>query len=331
LGDLDLTSGLASDVLSNVLANLLCVGVPLVFAVVLYRVRGRRRLRAFFGIVDGRHGTVQVRLSNIPVKPEGTFSQVPIRSFLIGSAIATAEYRYALELSRAIQSRPFVGALYALLEQLGVRTIEPPVSCRIGPSLARGLPVAPPDGERSYDPVDFGTDEVLVTKIHQVLGSHRSFVLVGSPVYNLLTYYVLNGSSGDDRPVEFCESSQEPGHHSSAVKVRGILRRSAHVLERRETADGHGALYEEYFLVQKIRNWNKTRTTIFICAGTSLAATAAALDQLADWKTLARDFGMDSFAAVYCLRTDDREPADLDDPSPPNWILSRVWCQPEAR
>src|SRR5439155_16061073 len=152
---LDLTTGFARDVLSNVVANLICLGLPLVTAIVLYRIRGRRRLRAFFGIVDGRHGTVQVRLSNIPVKPEGTFSPVPIRSFLIGSAIATSEYRHALELSRAIQSRPFVGALYALLEQLGVRTIEPPVGCRISPSLARGRP----DDPASYDPGGFATDE----------------------------------------------------------------------------------------------------------------------------------------------------------------------------
>jgi hypothetical protein len=323
-----LTSGFVGDVLSNVLANVFCLGIPLAVAILLYRIRGRRRLRAFFGIVDGRHGTVQVRLSNIPIKPEGTYSQVPIRSFLIGSAIATSEYRHALELSRSIQSRPFVGALYALLEQLGIRTIEPPVGCRISPSTYRGLP---PGSDESYEPVDFATDEVLVTKINQVLGAHRSFVLVGSPVYNLLTYYVMNGGSADDRPVEFCESSQEPGHHSSAMKVRGILRRAEHVLERRELSDGHGAFYEEYFLLQKIRNWEKTRTTIFICAGTSLAATAAALTTLADWEGLARDFGMDSFATVYCVRTDDRELADIDDPTPPNWIVSRVWSQPDSR
>jgi len=199
------------------------------------------------------------------------------------------------------------------------------VSCRISPSLSRGRP----DDASSYAPVDFATDELLVTKINQVLGAHRSFVLVGSPVYNLLTYYVMNG--GEDRQVEFCESTQEPGHFASAMKVRGILRRAEHVLERRELADGQGALYEEYFLLQKIRNWEKTRTTVFICAGTSLAATAAAINTLADWESLVRDFGMDSFASVYCVRTDDRELADIDDPSPPNWIVSRVWCQPEPR
>jgi hypothetical protein len=308
------------------------LGVPLLTALGLYHFRGQRRLRAFFGIGDGRRGMVQIWLSNVQVKETGTVSAVPIRATLTVSAILAGEYRYALTLAGTIQSRPFIGALYALLEQLGVRTIEPPVNCQISPSLSYiRRPAISTDDAAPYQPVDFDTDDTLVAEIERALRTHTSFVLVGSQVYNVLTYYALTHCR-DEARVEFSESTQEPGYQATALKVKGYLKRSEHIFERRAVHDpDEGYLYEEYFVVQKLRNWPKAGTTMFLCAGTSTAATAAALQTLADWKRLLRDFGTEPFAAVYCVRTDDRELPGTDYESSPNWSMSRVWCYPDAR
>ncbi|MGH3664180.1 MAG: hypothetical protein ACRDT8_11975 [Micromonosporaceae bacterium] len=293
------------EIVLNLVANLICAILPLAAGLLLYWVRVRRRLRGFFGITDARAGAVQIRLSNLHVKPGGTQGPMPVRTGFVGPAIIAGEYQYAITLVAAIQSRPVAHALRLLAEPLGVAGIDPPVMCQIDRSLDY-VTLGAGGGAESHRPVDFVADDALTARIHRVLAEHRCFVLVGSPVYNVLTYYVL--SHGESR-VEFVESPDEPGHQASAIKIKnfhpGGLDR---VFPRRVLDTGDGRLvYEEYFVIQKIKNWNRTGTTILICAGNSVSATAAALAKLADWGRLAKEFGGGSFAAVYMLQTFDRE------------------------
>jgi hypothetical protein len=68
--------------------------------------------------------------------------------------------------------------------------------------------------------------------------------------------------------------------------------------------------YVEYFVVQKITNWENTGVGIIICAGTSRAATAAALSKLADWCSLHLEYGLDPvhrrLPPAYARPGDDR-------------------------
>lgn len=313
-----------ASVFSDIVSNLICIGVPLAVVFGLYYMRGRRRLRRFFGITERGDATVQIRLSNIYVKPAGSLSPVSIGNGFIGPAINAAEYQYGLELAGAIQSRPFAGAAYALVEQFGVRAIDRPVACRISLSLDY-VRVSYLNVE-DHKPVDFDTDQAMVSEIWRTLTAHRSFVLVGSPVYNVLTFYVL-GTCGDQTRVRFVESSGEPGHTAAAIQILGFHQSGAsQVFERRLMPVGDGTtIYEEYFVVQKITNWNNTPATIFVCAGTSTAATAAALVKLAGWRTLADEFGMGPFAVVYAVRTADREIPGTSEERQAPWAASRIW------
>jgi hypothetical protein len=303
----DLAAGLVRDVLANALANLFCLGTPVLLAVLVYRLRGRRRLRRFFGIGRGGAGVVQIRLSNLHVKPSGTLGPLRIGTGFVGSAIIAAEYEYAIELVRAIQSRPLARVLRTLAEQFGVREIDPPVVCRIDRSLDC-VPASASAAPQTHRPVDFAADAALVADIRHLLGRGRCFVLVGSPVYNVLTHYVL-ANCDDQSRVAFVQSPQEPGHEASALLIRNFHHTGAdEVFARRVTDLGGGVhAYEEYFVVQKITDWNRTGTTIFVCAGNSVSATAAALGKLANWRSLADEFGVDPFVTVYLLRTADRE------------------------
>lgn len=313
-----------ANLLSDVASNALCLGVPLLVAFAAYHLRPRRRLRRFFGLTERRGATVHIWMSNIFVKPAGTLSPLRIGRGFIGSAIIAAEYQYALALAAAIQSRPFVGAAYALLEQLGVKALDLPVSCRIGPSL--DYVQVPHQRVDEHRPVDFDADQAMVAAIRRVLATHESTVLAGSPVYNVLTHYVL-GNCGDQTRVRFVEAHGEPGHLASGIEILGFHRSGAsHVFERRLTEGGDGTvIHEEYFVLQKITNWNGTGTAIFVCAGTCTAATAAALAKLSNWRSMAAEFGMGPFAVVYAVRTADREmPGSTDEPATP-WTVARIW------
>ena len=293
-------SEFAGNLLSDVVSNVLCVLLPVILALFVYQFRSRRRLRGFFGLSSGRGSTVQIRLSNIQIKSDGTSpsSEVEISSSLIGSALLESEYEHSLGLAARIQSRPFVGSLFTLLELFNAPRIDGPVTCRIGssPGLAQFADTNDPD-------------TALNLEVQRILRGQECLILVGSPVYNELTSYVLR-HAGPDVMAEFGESDHEPGMFASAVMVReGESDRAAWPrYERRLLKERDGrVVYEEYFLLQKLRDFPRKGRTVFICAGTSQAATAAALDTLSGWRSLVDEFGNRPFAIVGRVTTDDRE------------------------
>jgi hypothetical protein len=320
------------DVLSNVVANLACVAVPLVVALIVYRMRGRRRLRRFYGITAGRRALVQIRLSNIRIKRDGTISAVPLPQTSIPSALLAGEYGYALRLASVVRSRPLVGPIYAVLEQFGIRGMDAPMECDIRPSVARTASLEDSTGGAP----DFDIDDETFTTVSRVLTSGDCFVLVGSPVYNLMTHCALVGR-GEEALVHFVASEAEPEVYATAITVRRQGSSPELRFERRRIANasGGGHTFEEYFLLQKISRWAGANRgsggTIFICAGTSAAATAAALETLSQWERLFRDHGWQPFAIVCSVRTEDRELSDLDVLQPPAWHIAPVWRSPASR
>jgi hypothetical protein len=314
----------AVNLLSNVASNALCIGIPLLIVFITYHLRARRWVRRFFGIADRRGATVQMRLSNIYVKPAGTLSPLSIGRGFVGPAINAAEYQYALETASAVQSHPLAGAAYALFEQFGVKAVDRPVMCKISPSL--DYVRVPHQRAHEHQPVDFSTDQAMVAAIRRTLAAHESFVLVGSPVYNVLTYYVLT-NCGDQMRVRFVEAKTEPGHTASGIEILRFHQNGAsHLFERRLTEGADGTVtHEEYFVLQKITNWNGSPTTIFVCAGTSTAATAAALAKLSNWRTLAAEFGMGPFTLVCAVHTADREMSGTSDERAAPWTVVRIW------
>lgn len=62
-------------------------------------------------------------------------------------------------------------------------------------------------------------------------------------------------------------------------------------------------LHDAYFVVEKLAGWGPNRTTIFVCAGTGNAATAAAVAEVAQWRRLRAEFGDGPFAAVFKIVT----------------------------
>lgn len=327
------------------MANFLCLLLPILIVFIVYRRFVKRRLRRFFGI-SAQDGTVDIRLSSIDVTESRTAAPLSGPGF-VGPAITAAEYQYALYLSRVIDSPRRAVAAYWVLDLLGLRVVDRPVVCRIQPSLSYGeyllasvereveivasaqsastLELIEIVTETSTEPPELSLadeDSGLVKQIRNALETSGSHILVGSSVYNVLTRYVLE-HAGRDARVVFQDSPNEPHHAASAVRV--LPAPGGEPLDfPRQLEDGpnNRKMYREYFVLQRFPRWQETDSTIFLAAGNSTAATAAAIATLADdWPRLAKEHGP-AFTLLYSILVDDREMSDMDPTSGTNpWKL----------
>ncbi|MBW8484269.1 hypothetical protein [Actinomadura parmotrematis] len=296
---LDIEKGLVSDVLF--------AGLVASSAVVVGWWLRRRRVRRFFGVVPGRE-VIRVVLPGIEVLKSATLGTAPVREGFSGVAINEVEYRYALALAGAVESRPLARALFAagVLDQVTSR----PVVCRIEPG---------PSVSEFRAEVDAGREQQARDRLRQDLGS-ECVVLVGGPVYNVLTH-LAQSEPGSPARTGFLRL-EESGRPVRGIEITEPGGRVERFLRSEPDGDRWG---EEYLALESFR-WH--RTQVFLCAGTCTAGTAAAVRILADWRTLQRRFGGEPFTLVYRLPIRDasdreREP-DLERVQP-CYVSPRRW------
>src|SRR5262249_27588718 len=220
------------------------------------------------------------------VVPGGAVGATATTVGYYGSALNEVEYRGALDLAGAIQTKPLRQLFQALANQTGTDGVARPVLCRIGVSTpyVRATGGEPADRHRQL-PVDFDRDRELelLERINLELCRPGTFVLVGSPIYNVLTLYAL-ANAGDDARFSFERLPRGDGGFDRGIRVlRYYPNGTGRTFVREVRDDG---VYDEYFVVQKITTWGPGKGTLFLCAGTSAAATAAALGVLTKWQRL---------------------------------------------
>ncbi len=199
------------------------------------------------------------------VKPGGTTGTVLINRGYCGPAISEIEYKYALLLAGAIETKPITRMLRHLIEP--VARVESPLICDIGASM-------PFNGE---PPVDFDAMSGLVAKIEKELSSGTS-ILVGGPVYNLLTSYIFG------RPGSRCQFIVERDELRRGISIKVSPGTEARDFVRQSPEQNQAGAYTEYCLLEKLAG--PQGSTVFVCAGTGAGATIAALTQLQHWKKL---------------------------------------------
>jgi hypothetical protein len=310
------------DVLTNVVGDLVFAIGLAVAALLVSDVLWRRALHAFFGVTRPSRSAIRVRLSCINVVPGGARATDRIAGGFVGPAMSEQEYRLALRLTRVVQRRPMVRALSALMESTRSAGTEP-VVCKIGSS-------PPYEGEA---PVEFESDAELARRLRRQLAG-GTFVLIGEPMYNLLTRFVLH-----EAPSRFLfVGGLEPGAGPArTIQVRNAYHTPADAVDEdyeRKVEDGVAI---EYGVLERIVDWNGS--TIFLCAGTSTASTVAAVRELVEWRDLRTRFvagrggrrrepGVEplngSFGILYEVRVADREAVPE-----PHEVLER-WCYPPS-
>lgn len=275
------------DVAGNMVGDAIFALLVTAGAVVASAYVWRRRVRRFFGLRRGG-APIRVRLSNLYV--ERTKANVPITTGFQGPAMLELEYRYALRLAREVQTRPLVRALLARVDDLTGRWIDPAV-CEIGlsPSYRR-------DGTGEAD-IDLAADHELAARLKRDLES-GPFVLVGSSIYNLLTYYVL---AADDAPIEFTLALDRAGTRRRAITVRQFHADGRDHTFPREL-DPDSGRWTDHFVLHKVVGES---ATIIVCASTCASGTIAALRRLTGWRELWRRFGDGGFTVLSEFTTYD--------------------------
>lgn len=292
------------DIIANLIADTIFAVLVVVVAIVLGNVAWRRKVRRFFGMTPGR-GRLPVYLSNIWVKRAGTIGTGPITVGYHGTAITELEYKYALAFAATVESKPFYRALRAIDSAELLTTVDP-IVCHI---------------QTSPTVDDFGDGGA----INDLVGSGTT-IIVGAAIYNVLTKHLM---AAVPSRFEFIrrESDGERG-----IKVSNFRGNESKEFWRYEDSTNRSSgekhpFNKEYFIVERLE-WTRGQgkdersSTIFICAGTCSAATAAALRVLADWPALAKRFRGREFGLLREIHLDateelegstrEKEPPDQD-------------------
>lgn len=282
---------------SNFVADLALAAILGAAAVTLSGLVWRRNVHDFFGVRPDRN-RIAVRLSSFQVLRCAGTEEV-VEPFT-GPAMSELEYRYALGLAQSVQMKPITRLLRAIREAPSTASHEPLV-CDIRMSEGHDLPT----------PVDFDNDPDLRERLGARLRD-GTFVLIGEPLYNLMTGYVMNAG-----PSRFRFTGGRPSDEGKrrTIRVKNFYHHDDRPVhqdhERERLADG---LSIEYAILERITNWNGA--TVFICAGTSTGATVAALRELTRWRDLADRFERlrsaagvphGNFGVLYQIRTLDTE------------------------
>jgi hypothetical protein len=287
--------------LGNFVADLALALLLGVGAVVLSSLVWRHNVHEFFGVRPGRN-RIAVRLSSLNVLHQGCTGTEEVVEPFTGPAMSELEYRYALGLAQAVQMKPITRVLRALREAPN-SVIQEPVVCDIRMSDAVDLPTL---GDFRNDP-----------ELRERLGARLrdgTFVLIGEPLYNVLTGYVMNFG-----PSRFRFTGGRPSDEGRrrTIRVENFYHHDdqpvQHDHERQQLERGQTI---EYAVLERIANWNGA--TIFICAGTSAGATVAAVRELTRWRELSDRFERlrsvggvphGNFGVLYQIQTGDTEAA----------------------
>ncbi|HEY7147056.1 MAG TPA: hypothetical protein VH637_22650 [Streptosporangiaceae bacterium] len=296
-------SGFLPGVVGNLLADLIFALLAAAVAIALGNLFWRRGVRRFFNIPRGK-GRLPIFLSNIVVQKSGTIGTGTVAEGFHGTAITEVEYACALNFASQIETKPVYRALRALdPDDLFVRV--DPVVCRIN--------ISP----KATVLQEAGNSEIT-SLVHHLI-RNRSAITVGAPIYNVLTYHLM-----DEIPSHFSFIRRE----DNGLPVRGIKIRNYRGGEREYLRHPEGSRQVEYFIVEKL-TWHdqpgggRARDTkIFICAGTCSAATAAALQILADWRSLRRVSGGRDFAYLYELYLDSVDGREMNPPDAPQQVYA---------
>ncbi len=280
-----------TNVVANLVAAALLAFVPLVIAVALL-LRKRHRLFDFFGVSDPERG-VAIYVSRLQIKPKGTTGVGPITTGYIGPAITRAEFMGARLVQNLFEARIVARVprtLRQVLRRLDValEVVLPTINLSDeGPAAAAAVPA------------------LARTHADSAAMSNQSIVIIGSPVYNLLSAHHF---AVESCPFRF-DSIDLPEEDRTGT------RRTERIFRRREGSDwvsipgrGHN---KELGVILRTRG---DGCTVFLCAGLGSSGSYGAVRFLVEeWPALRSRYRDGDFA--ICLEFPNQEPDCDGEPS----------------
>jgi hypothetical protein len=310
----------------GILANILSVIVITVLALGLVSFAGltvRRRLHRFLGGAPGWSGQVEIIVSNIQVRARGAIGVVFNQVGFVGTTITEAEYQAAEALKAKFEARPQIALFKAIASQLGLQGAKPSTHCQISIS---------PKYVDSHRP---GLEPTVLNELEldaaaqAVLDQPLTFIVLGGTLHNVLTAYILKKMESVRGFITFDVENDADGRCTLVARICGEPG-IPHFTRNVGHSKSGEPLYTEYFFVQKIKNFGRSHATVFLCFGSCTAATAAAVETLADWRGLETRYSAHEFSILYHLETSDREIASGSKHRPAVFNYHQIWAREQA-
>jgi hypothetical protein len=312
-------TSLPQQVLIQLISDIVLIIFFILLVTLLSDALWRRGLRRFFRTRRARSGAISIFLSNMYVKQRGTLNvnqSTPVTRGYFGYTITEAEYFYSLRLASSIQASPLSRLVRGVAEQLGATTVSPPVVCDIKPAPRY---VIEEKGELSI--------KIPLAEITGILSGTGTVICVGAPMYNVVTDHVLE-HAGPARHFEFVRPPNPAGGFGNGIRIHDYHANGEPRDFLREQVVFPGAPddqgWREYFVLQRMLENQPSTSAVFICAGTSTAATVAALEEMSNWRALGREFGESAFALLFELVCPTSE-MNSDDRSSSESRVHRIW------
>lgn len=274
----------------GVLVNLATVVFFAILALLMTARWWRRSRRSFFGITTRELSEIRIHVGNFWINHGGTTANVPISKGFQGPAIAEGEFKSGLWLSGKLAARPVARLVGAVGAQFGADSVLNPVAASVS--------ACPPPGRQA--------------EAVEMLEMPGCCVLIGGPMYNSMVHALMD-RAGIKASRAWMERAIEPAIKGVfGIRAPSLIAGSLEieVFTPGERHIGGSVAYDTYYLVEKITNFGPKNSTIFICAGLSNAATAAAVEELGNWRRLRSEFGDSPFSLVCKMVT--ASPDDFD-------------------
>jgi hypothetical protein len=310
-----LPEDIAREVFIEALADGIVVGAIVALIYSLGALGWRRKARRFFNLGRGTDGRLRVLVSSVFVRKGGTLALESVTEGFSGYALIGSEYDYVQRLAQAIETKPFGQFLGAIAQRLSEDKASPPIVVEVSgsPGYVEGDAIQRPDAT-----------------ISSLLTSRNSVVLVGNALYNSSVEYFLT-HAGKQSHFTFFRPDPSEGTdipYGIAARPYGEAGDTAEFHRHRvaDQSSPHVGLYCEYAFLQRAPSSDQWPATVFVCAGTSTAATTAAIEQLGNWRALLSRFGTRPFGVLLEVYTPMRELEPvISGRRPDRWHVREVW------
>ena len=277
-------------VVLGVLVNLATVIFFALLALLMTARWWRRSRRGFFGIAAREAPDIRIHISNLWINHGGTTANVLITKGFQGSAISEGEFRSGLWLSRMLSARTVARLVGAVGAQLGADNVMNPVAASVA--------ACPPPGGRA---------EAI-----EMLELPGCTVLIGGPMYNSMVHALMDRAGIKGSQVWMGRGITPGTTGNFGFYAPSLISGTSEieVFSPGERHVGSSITYDTYYLLEKITGFGPNNSTIFVCAGTCNASTAAAVEELGKWRHFRSEFGDGPFALVCKMVTDSPDRYD---------------------
>ncbi|MEM8612118.1 MAG: hypothetical protein AAGF93_08890 [Cyanobacteria bacterium P01_H01_bin.105] len=258
------------DLLVNLASDLLASAIIAILGFLIYMFfywRNRKEQLEFFGLTT-KNPNIELYLSRLQVKPQGTEGLIHIDRGFIGPAIIKIENDAALRVRQELEAKVLALFPQKVQDWLGRQSINLK-------ALKIPIKIGPPKSDEG--------------NVHEYLNTN--LILLGSKMYNLLSKYYLEEYLPKHSSCYCYYEKNEEGE-----RIIGIRYKEGNIDDTPMKGRSYG---REIGFIHRFRDI-ESNITVFLCIGHGSSATSGSVRFLMKrWKELHKEYGSRDF--IICL------------------------------